>query len=559
LKTTVKNYLVKTVFGAACVVFFITGPVMAAPFSPITSVAIEINISGELPAAQPKKNSSWEKACSTLADVFMLGSGLWGSGPAGSTICKLGEKVAAKAGKSTPEDFTLTVEIAKLDDSIGFWIGTNPTGRTEKKLRPAFSMPFTEWSSEFLADQEFASLIAYALLDGSPAFGHLAPSKVSLAEGELRIPMYNEQRFQTRKFQQIDPLQKIVFYRLERDKESGRLFATHLGEGKLIKVETARVKSGSGPTKRTITVPSARYSLDQKFKNNFDQGPRVWIHSPDGPRSQEKKMAAAINGAHERLLDAARSGLLNRFFSKGYDSISDLLFQTAASGYVGLRYGRQLLKGDKLLENAAMYGLLVEIGSGPLNGLKFYYDKFPKRTYLSGDNALDLEWTKFVLGKSFSFKAPVFINRIEITPKLGRYYLSSTQPIEFDDAGAVTSTQKFEVRDQPSFSVEVSAERIAKYYTGRVWYALDRAINFLPVLGTSAVSAERVGADLFVNSGLNFRTFGIDYTLNILGFTSYENFQINDLNQSDLAPGEAAVSAIQLRSAYAGLGIVINW
>ncbi|NBQ54411.1 MAG: hypothetical protein EBU49_12660, partial [Proteobacteria bacterium] len=234
-------------------------------------------------------------------------------------------------------------------------------------------------------------------------------------------------------------------------------------------------------------------------------------------------------------------------------------FQTAASGYVGLRYGTQLLKGDRLLENASTYGLLVEIGSGPLNGLKFYYDKFPKTTYVSGESALDMEWSKLVLGKSFAFKTDFFINKIEITPKLGRYYLTSTQPIEFDDDGTVTSTQKFKVKDQPSFSLEVSAERIAKHYTGRVWFALDRAISFLPVLGTSAVSAERVGADLFVNSGLSFRSFGVDYSLNILGFTSYENLRIKDLNLGDLAPGEVAVSAIDLRSAYAGLGIVINW
>ncbi len=536
-----------------------TRPKSSRVFSPINSVAIEITISEELLAMKTKKASTWETSCSTLASALMDGAGLWESGPAGSTTCKLGENAAVKTGKTTAEDFNVTVRIAKAGDSIGFWVGTNLAGPPQKNSRPVLTIPSSEWAPEFLSEQEFASLIAYALLDGSPILNRLDPSKVSLKGGELRLSMYKEQKFQTRKFLQVDPLQNIVFYRLERDSNSGRLVATHLGEGKLIKVEKIKVKAGSGSGSRTFLVPSAKYSFDQKLKDNFDPGTRIWIHSPEGAGSQGKKMATAISEAHERLMDAARSGLLNRFFSKGYDSISDLLFQTAASGYVGLRYGTQLLKGDKLLENAATYGLLVEIGSGPLNGLKFYYDKFPKTTYVSGDSTLDMEWSKFVLGKSFSIKFPVFFNRVEVTPKLGRYYLTTTQPIEFDDSGAATSTQKFVAKDQPSFSLEVSAERITKHYTGRVWYALDRAISFLPVLGTSAVSAQRMGADLFVNSGLQFRSFGVDYSLNILGFTSYENLKIEDLKSGELAPGEVSVSAIQLRSAYAGLGLVIKW
>lgn len=577
LTVATKNRMIRTALGAGCILFFtilVRPPVAlsATPdanspeppkssrvFSPINSVTIEITISDEVLAMKTRKSSAWETSCSTLASAFRDGYGLWESGPAGPTTCKLGDKTATTKGKKTAEDFNITVRIAKAGDSIGFWIGTNLPAIPHKKSRPVLTIPSSEWAPEFLSEQEFASLIAYALLDSSPILNRLDPSKVSLKGGELRVSMYKEQRFTARKFQQVDPLQNIVFYRLERDSNSGRLFATHLGDGKLIEVEKIKIKAGSGAAPRTFLVPSAKYSFDQKLKDNFDTGTKIWIHSPEGAGAQGKKMAAAINEAHERLMDAARSGLLNRFFSKGYDSISDLLFQTAASGYVGLRYGTQLLKGDKLLENAAMYGLLVEIGSGPLNGLKFYYDKFPKTTYVSGESTLDMEWSKFVLGKSFSFKFPIFFNRVEVTPKLGRYYLTTTQPIEFDDSGTATSTQKFVARDQPSFSLEFSAERIAKHYTGRVWYALDRAISFLPVLGTSAVSAQRMGADLFVNSGLQFRSFGVDYSLNILGFTSYENLKIEDLKAGELAPGEVAVSAIQLRSAYAGLGLVINW
>ena len=420
-------------------------------------------------------------------------------------------------------------------------------------------IPLTEWTPQFLADQEFASLVTYSLLDGGPLLGRLDRSRLSLKTGELRIGEYRAQVFRTRKFDPVDPLPALAIYRLERDQSSGRMFAKHLGEAKFIKAEKVKVKSGNGAAARTGFVVTARYSVDKKFIANNEGAGQVWVHSGEGAASRESKLTAAVYEAHDRLTSAARSGLLDNLFTKGYESISDLLFQTAASGYIGLRYGRQLLTGNKLLEGASMYGLLVEVRSGPLNGLKFYYDSFPKTKYESAGDTTSLQWSRLVLGKSFSFAFPFVINRIEATPKLGRYFLSSNQPVEVDSDGTVLSTQKFEIRNQPSFSVELSAERAAKLYTARVWYALDRGIPFIPVIGTSAVSAERAGADLFLNSGVKADFFGNEYSLNLLAFGLYENLTIEDLKLEDLQPGEVAVSAIQLRSAYAGLGLVVNW
>lgn len=527
--------------------------------TPIHSVAIEIRVAPELAGAFPKKKQGWDAACTNLVSVFSEGKSLWESGPASSTSCKVGERAVASAGTPNANDFKIIVDITKAGDTIAFLLGMPGKAKSKVKSEPTVSIPLTEWSAAFLSDQEFASLIAYSLLDFGPALGRMDRSRLSLKDGVLSLAEYKEQRFKTKKFDRLDPLQTLTFYRLEQDAASGRLFAAHLGDAKLINVEKIKVIVGTGSSARATFVPTAKYSVDQKFKDSDDGSSRVWLHSPQGSGGQNTTLKPAIAEAHQRLISAARSGLLKNLFSKGYDSISDLLFQTAASGYVGLRYGTQLLKGDKLLENGRMYGLLVEVRSGPLNGIKFYYDKFPKTAYTSGQKTVDLEWTRLVLGKSFSFKIPYFINRLELTPKLGRYYLTSNQPIESDASGTVISTQKFEIRNQPSFSLEISAERASKHYTARGWYALDRAISFLPILGSSAVSAERVGADLFWNSGINFKTFGMDYVLNFLAFGAYESLTIEDLHQVDLAAGDVAVSALQLRSAFVGFGIVLNW
>ena len=536
-----------------------TGP-QARRFQDITSVAIEINVAPELSAYHRKGKVGWNKACERLTQVFSAGGGLWESGPAGSVTCMISGKVSASTGKSAPGDFKITIDIRRSDDTVQLGIALPGLDSKKSPLTVStFRIPLTEWTPQFLADQEFASLVAYRLLDGGPLLGRLDKSRLSSKNDELRVSEYKYQEFRTRKFDSIDPLPNLSLYRLEQDQSSGRMFATHLGNAKLIKTEKVKVKTGKGASARTGFVVTARYSVDKKFTANSDGSGLLWIHSGEGPGSRDPKLASAVNEAHDRLTSAARSGLLDNLFSKGYESISDLLFQTAASGYVGLRYGRQLLTGNQLLEGAKMYGLLVEVRSGPLNGLKFYYDSFPKVSHESAGNTTTLQWSRLVLGKSFSFAFPFVINRIEVTPKLGRYFLSTIQPVEVDSDGTVLSTQKFEIRNQPSFSMEISAERAARLYTARIWYAIDRGIPFLPLIGTSAVSAERAGADLFLNSGLKSEVFGSEYSLNILAFGLYENLTIEDLKLEDLQPGEVAVSAIQLRSAYAGLGLVINW
>jgi hypothetical protein len=512
-------------------------------------VGISIEIGKDVLALPAKTGKTWKDVCKSLTRAFHEGNAIWESSPSVYTRCSLAGRESFALGAKTNTALPLTLSMKMDGDFIRMNLGLN-TARTE-------------WSAQFLSDDEFSSLIAVALLDGLPALGRLDRSRISNGGTTLSLAEFKGQTFSVRKFDAINPLARIAFYSLYIDPVSGRFFAEHLGEAQYRKTEKVKFQSNAGADKRTAFINTARYTLDPKARTGITGSSRVWFHNSDGSGKRSKDLLAAVESAHERLTSAARSGLLSNLFTKGYDSISDLLFQTAASGYVGLRYGKQLLRGDmpadKLVENGAIYGLLVEVRSGPLNGIKFYYDKFPKQEVSTGGADTSLEWTRFVLGRSFSFKLPRFINRIEVTPKLGRYYLSSRQPIETSENGNTTATQDFEIRNQPSVSLEFSAERADKIYTARAWYAIDRGIPFLPVIGSSAVSSERAGVDLFLNSSLDFKIFGVDYIFNVLAFGLYENIDIEDLKLDDLEPGEVAVSGVTLRAAYAGIGLVLNW
>jgi hypothetical protein len=528
-------------------------------FIPVESISIDIDITKDIAALPAKPGKGWKEACKTLAKAFHEGGSVWESSPSSSTTCAISGKESTRLGTKIDASLSVNLKITKDGDAIRFSLEQAAAGKTRAKVFRSITIPVTEWSAEFLADDEFASTLAFALVDSLPAAAYLDRSRLTSSTGILSAAEFKGQRF-TKKFDSITPNASITFYRMTMDADTGRFFAEHLGEAKLTGKDKTRFQSGTGSSTRTAFIDTARYKLDAKARTATTAGnARIWSHNSDGAGQRSVELEKAVSSAHERLSSAARSGLLSNLFTKGYDSISNLLFQTAASGYVGLRYGKQLLKGDDLVENGSLYGLLVEVRSGPLSGIKFYYDKFPQQTATANGTTTTLEWTRFVLGRSFSFKFPLFINRVEVTPKLGRYYLLSRQPVERDADGNVTATQDFQIRNQPSVSLEVSAERAARLYTARVWYAIDRGIPFLPVLGTSAVSSERAGLDLFLNSTMDFRLFGVDYTFNVLTFGMYENIAIENIKMGDLDPGEVAVSGVELRAAYAGLGLVLNW
>jgi hypothetical protein len=528
-------------------------------FLPVESTGISIDIGKEVAALPAKTGKTWKDACKSLARAFHEGNALWESGSSIYTRCSLAGKESASLGARFEPAMPLSVSVRLDGDLIKFSIAVTTRAKTKGTDFGSISIPITEWSAQFLADDEFASLLANALLDNLPVLGRLDRSRLTNGGSTLLLAEFKGQRFSVRKFDAVNPVPKLTFYKLSIDPANGRFFAEHLGEAQYGKTEKIKFQSGAGGTKRTTFINTARYTLDAKAREGTSGSARIWFHNSEGAGKRSKELAMAVEKAHERLTSAARSGLLSNLFTKGYDSISDLLFQTAASGYVGLRYGKQLLRGDKLVENGSIYGLLVEVRSGPLTGIKFYYDKYPKQEVTASDVTTNLEWTRFVLGRSFSFKLPRFINRIEVTPKLGRYYLSSRQPIETAEDGSITATQDFTIRNQPSVSLEFSAERADRIYTARAWYAIDQGIPFLPVIGTSAVSSERAGLDLFLNSSLDFKVFGVDYVFNILAFGMYENLEIEDLKLDDLGPGDVAVSGVELRAAYAGLGLVLNW
>ncbi len=88
----------------------------------------------------------------------------------------------------------------------------------------------------------------------------------------------------------------------------------------------------------------------------------------------------------------------------GWNQISRALSNQISSAYVGVRYGKQLLSGDPLLKQSAIFGLVGEFRSGILKGLRLYYDRHPKIRVKDNDITPFMFWDRFIVGYSFSRK-----------------------------------------------------------------------------------------------------------------------------------------------------------
>lgn len=537
------------------------------PFSSVGGINLKILI--ESPTLSDESTNGLGASgllaiCKKIGRGFLRGQGLWETGFADNFSCYESKRLLFQTGTPDIRHIEISIRISEEDSKLKFEIGHSEKNDLFQPFGDrGITIPIGKWVGRILSDSDFAMLLAFALIDSCPFTRTVRSDQFTKNGFELVILLTGSPTSDIVKFDSPKAPPKIVVYEIDIADNTMAFSAKHICDLGLVDIARRRVKvtSGKQASSQITSVATYRASKPGCYTGSKN---RLFSHSMEGPGKGLEARQALVSEAYDRMEAAANSGLFDQFLKNGYASVANLVYLTTASGYSGARMGYQLLQGsnarDKILNQAKMFGLLVEVRAGPLDGLKFYYDVFPQVSSGSRtDNDITLNWSRFVIGKSFYVALPSFINKIEVTPKIGRYYFAAKLPIEFDAAGEIVTSQEFNIKNQPSFSVEIALERSAKSYTTRFWHSVDRAITFLPVVGTSSVAAERFGMDIFLLTGLKFNLSDTHFSTNWLVFSSYENLRISDLGLDDLGPGDIAVSAVNLRSAYAGFGVVLNW
>jgi hypothetical protein len=494
----------------------------------------------------------WKAGCARLAGALTAGEGPWGLGAFSTASCHVGKKRVS--GVSTPTPWTIA-----LSDGGGAVTWTVSYAKREiarLELGPTAQLP------RFLADAEYADLVAYALLDRMPMAMALKSAQAQGKPTTVTGRYWRAGRAGEFKFKIPKPPEALTLYRLRWSAGEELWRSEVVGTARRTRlVESVARTSKAG--KKSQTGGEVAYQLDERAAVALAKGP-LWAHDADGPSARRKEIDAALKAAHADLDDAAKVGRLDSFLQAGATTFGKLL-ASAASGYVGFRYGLQVLEPEgelgKLLAKTRVIGVLAEVRGGPLRGLRYYYDKLPetKATLegVDGDEEASIAFARHVLGYSFGFAPGFLVDRITFDPKLGIWTFAADLPVAFDDEGRVTEIAEF--RPGRTFSVagEAGIELLSSWYTVRGWYSLDTGFSLLK--SGAKVTSNRLGMDGYFTAGPTFPLFGLDMKTALMAFYLYEAVTLASGEDASLEEGESVIDEIKYSSAYAGGGVAISW
>ncbi len=241
-----------------------------------------------------------------------------------------------------------------------------------------------------------------------------------------------------------------------------------------------------------------------------------------------------------------------------------------ADGYVGLRYGRELVNpATATLPPTNLLGLLAEFRGGWAKGLRVYWDYVPREADHVAGNSLYLSWQRVEIGYGLGVEPTngvtraIHLRRAEVAPKIGVWSVNANLPI-VDDTGVVRA-EHFDTSNDLGFGYEVSAEFVWPLVFFRPWAGYDRSFAAFGQKLSSSVSATRYGLDAFFKSpGLGFGDAYREH-VSFLLFAFQENLTLSGYSNGSgtilpLAdqPGGQPFT-LGLSTVYGGGGVSISW
>ena len=499
-----------------------------------------------------KRKSQWRKVCKSLGNTLKVGGGAWGSGGFTTFTCK--ESPSKSKKKKSSWVLTLKQSDTEIVATVHHLSDRSAEPVEFAKQQFAYSEDFLL----FLEDEEFVDMIALSIMDQLPFFMSIQLRKDEADETIFRARYPRVGGSRERKFPLILPAKELTFYTLEVDEKTGLFKSRVAGTAKLERLEpTGESARRKNRGKRNAIEGYAYYKLDDQAVKSARVG-RLWGHNSQGRSRKSVETSKSIGVASTKLIDSASKGNLNSLLEGGFDLLTNALLDTAASGYVGIRYGKQILAGDPLLAKTSFFGLLSEIRGGPLGGLRIYYDYLPTATNNLDGFKTSIGWSRLIFGTSLGFNPGFLFDRIDITPKIGMWSLSATLPTEQNEEGITIGVSDFKFKKQLSFGVEAGVEWQSPIYLLRTWYGFDMALS-LGKYGGSAVKSNRFGLDSFVNTGPDFSVFGANLKTALLLFVIYESVELSSPQVKNSPADAGEISGITYDGGYAGLGLAISW
>lgn len=492
-------------------------------------------------------------ACDKIGRSLLAGAGPWGFGIFNSFGCYRGNKFLGGVNQKSKWQVLVTDSA----QSIAFEALYFSSAGTKVELARV-SYPPSKSFFKFFADDEFTDLVAFSLLERMPMGALVFKARVGGTPPQFNGRYIRAGRGSSFKYDTPDPPGELTLFSLEWDEPSKTWRSAVQGTAKKMKI----VKPNKKTRKSRLRGGSVVYEVTEALALTLAKGP-LYAQSSAGPGYQSEDLDEIGEDALEKLQAADNQGRLLDFINGRITGVLDKILDTAASGYVAVRYGKQVLTGDEMLNKTSIFGLLVEVRGGPLQGLRYYYDKMPKVELArkladgGGEVQTSIESARHVLGFAFDFRPGFLVDKLTVDPKLGRWNFKAVLPTEKNLNGDIVSIRTFDLGNTFSTALEVGAEMLANWYTIRGWYSIDSGFSLLKSGGQ--VTSNRFGIDAYFTAGPSFPIFGIPFKTALLAFFFYEDVALKLGRLETPQPGETAIEEVGYEGGFAGLGLGVTW
>lgn len=503
---------------------------------------------------------SWKDACKRLGLALTAFQGYYQHGAFSKHRC-----LAFNPAKPNPKTHHWHLHIREKEDQVVLELSYQMAKNQEKLVLARFEFGSSAKTLVALADEMVASQIAYALLDQLPmarvvsakewrrgSFGGTALVKVApvsdpddsegftdwMTKGsEKKKPATSRKRGRKKGRKSkprsvtdpIEPYKAYFLYHLSYDEEQKSWQPRLLGFAKKSKSSaSAAPASPDQPAPVTWKIKALREPESAKTtiyaSNRFGRG------------------AAQQDIAQQAYLSLAQFGIKAKN--------SNLLEDTLASGYVGIRYGFPMLKVQSIIAQSSVVSLFADLRGGPLEGLRLMYDFAPevKQSFAEGDASFS--WDRLSLGWSFNFdlgRNPA--KRLDIIPRVGLASYKANLPVVNAQSG-IRSFAPFNVDQALNYGIEIGAETETPWLLLRGWGAFDQVAQSE---NDAKVTSIRGGIDAY----WDLFEISDSFDLTVLTFVNSERLSMTAKADPN-APGTIA-TGLRFSLAFAGVGLTITW
>lgn len=311
-----------------------------------------------------------------------------------------------------------------------------------------------------------------------------------------------------------------------------------LQRGDLIFVPT-RLKSATGDAVVTTVEPS----------------PQTSAPSPSPSMVPEEKSVAGDEKSDKSSLSQQEESAWEfSFFDSlkpGMEGMLSGIGKKTAAGYVGLRYGLSLAdESSGLMSDVSVVGLLLEMRSPPIDGLRFYWDYVPRVSNGETTEELHAEWSRITLAWAFAIPVPMLVDTVHVTPKIGSYTLDTRLPVS--TIGEETVARDLKISSALGLGLEIDAEIARYFYIVRGWAAHDISGRDIGLDQDESIISTRFGIDAFVKGG-GFTLFGARLSLQWLLYATAEELELRGRSE------ESGSFSVKVSIPHAGAGISLGW